>query len=867
MKMSWVGLPALVVVLGLAGCSSPVPDVEVVKVEQEPRLGEKADVDVGAWLHLDRKALAKLCDEWTETVAAQRKAIRETPSSVDLLPQPLPTFPLAGFDRATFSEAAGFSLPPYAAPGKPDSALALHYARMGDRQAAGKLLGSVDAAGLDRIARLGYEKEYPIEWTRLVGLVLTSAHLKLATGDVDGATNLVHVHKRLREVLDPKAAAGPLGSALLPWGRRALHEAGEAYRGPKRKKKDLADDIDKALAAWGDVPASVPALVPGASRAGVSAVLGSDVRGNSVVCDTPEAIARAFDVLTMPLPAEGVQAIVAFFDADKLTELQFAYRAKIDTLYPTPADVAYLLLERKATRSDLVKQPLQQESFTLAGLRYEVTRTDRSPSVGCLVRVVADKGTISPYKGQSMTRFGPVDLNLGYESNRVRVALRRGGPSVAVEDAGTLKRLAESLHLPAPSRAVVSREKDRDLIETFQLAWTADDNAAALQRLLPPLWAAFGPAAMADADDALSFSWRRGDNEVQLRLPYGEQAPTLTARDLRPTEKQADRLADAGAAEAKERQARVAEGKAEERLPRSPGIANELSLAGLRLGQDRAAAVAALPKGKDYKPGKGDDWAGVAILSTPTPTATAWLRQIRLRFADDKLSEIRLFYQPGPTAPKKGQTMLDQLTDATAGAPEVIAPRWAGLWADLPAPGKTASYQWADDRTIRTYSEDAGGMEIVLRDRSDKESDPWQWLSTGVDTMRLGATGDAVRDGSRNLVLTKSDGASVYRGPKDSPYEMVLVYYGTDGKAACVVAVHREIPPSEPKEVTSALNRVWGKDIGTLGFLRRQLPASGSQLGAYYWNDDRVRIRTWAEASDKGPRLRTEWRYWPIGTK
>ena len=867
MKMSWVGLPALVVVLGLAGCTSPVPEVEVPRIEPEPRLGEKADVDVGAWLPLDRKALAKLGDEWAETIAAQRKAIRETPSSVDLLPLPLPLFPVPGFDRATFSEAAGFSLPPYAALGKPDKALSLHYARMGDRQTAGKLLGSVDAAGLDRIVGLGYKKEYPIEWTRLVGLVLTSAHLKLATGDVDGATNLVHVHKQLREILDPKAAAGPLGAALLPWGRRALHEASEAYRGPKRKKMDLADDIDKALAAWGDVPAPMPALVPGASRAAVSAVLGSDVRGNSIVCTTPEAIARALDALTMPLPAEGVQAIVAFFDADKLTELQFAYRAKIDTLYPTPADVAYLLLERKATRSGLVKQPLQQESFTLAGLRYEVTRTDRSPSVGCLIRIVADKGTISPYKGRSMTRFGPVDLSLGYETNRVRIALRRGGPSVAVEDAGTLKRLAETLHLPAPARAVLTREKEGDLVEEFQLAWTADDNAAALHRLLPPLWAAFGPAALADADDGIACIWRNGDNEIHLRLPYGEQAPTLTARDARPSEKHADRLAEARSAEAKQRQARVAEGKAEERLPRSPGIANELSLAGLRLGQDRAAALAALPKGKDYKSGTGDDWAGVALLSTPTPTATAWLRQIRLRFADDKLSEMRLFYQPGPTAPTKGQTMLAQLADATAGAPEVVAPRWAGLWADTPAPGRTASYQWSDDRTIRTYSEDAGGMEIVLRDRSDKEPGPWRWLSTGIDTMRLGETSTAIRDGSRNLVLAKSDGASVYRGPKDSPYEMVLVYYDADSKATRIVAVHREIPPSDPKDVTSALNRVWGKDIGTFGFLRRQLPPAGSQLGAYYWNDDRVRIRTWAEASDKGPRLRTEWRYWPIGAK
>ena len=523
------GLPALLIVLGLAGCSSPVPDVgPTAKEEPEPRLGAKADVDVGAWLTMPRKDLAKLGDEWAETVATQRNTIRSTPISVDLLPKFLPPLHVPGLDLATFSQAAGFSLPPYAKPGQPDESLALHYARMGDREAAGKL---VDPAGGAMLAK--YDKNYPVEWTRLVGLVLISSHLKLSTGDVDGATNLVYIHRQLLEALDPKAAAGPLGAALLPWGRRALLAASETYRGPKKHEKALADDIDKALAAWGKVPAPAPALVPGASRAQVVAVLGHETLGNAVVCNTPDAIARALDAMTIPLPAEGVQAIVVFLDADKLTEIQIAYRPKIDTLYPTPASVAYHLLERRATRSDPKAQPLQQETFVLGGLRYEVTRTDRSSSIGGLVRIVADKNTIAPYQGQSLARFGPVDLGRGYESNRVRIALRRGGPSVAIEDAATLKKLSASHDLPPAERAVLTREKDRDLVAAFQLTWTADDNAAALQRLLPPLWTAFGPGAMADGDGTasyLAFTWRKGDGELQLRLPYNDHPPTLVAQ-------------------------------------------------------------------------------------------------------------------------------------------------------------------------------------------------------------------------------------------------------------------------------------------------------------------------------------------------
>ncbi len=866
------GLPALVIVLGLAGCSTPVPDVgPETKEEPELRLGEKAEVDVGDWLKLSRKDLAKLGDEWAETVATQREVIRSTPTSVELLPRFLPPFRVPGLDRATFSEGIGFSLPPYAELGKPDSALAVHFARMGDDDAATKLVDPADQATRDRLATLKYARSYPIEWTRLVGLVLISSHLKLATGDVDGATNLVRVHEQLRKDLDAKATAGPLGSALLPWGRRALLAAVEAYRGPKLKKNDVADDIDKALAAWGDVPAPAPGLSPGDTRSKALAVLGGTAQGKAIVCSTPDAIARAIDALTLPLPSEGVQSVVGFLDeADKLTEIQTAYRPKIDTLYRTPADLAYHLLERRAIPGEAKVQGLQRQEFSLGDLRFDVARSDRSPSVGGLVRVTAGKGPIPPYVGQSLTRFGPIDLGRGYESNRVRVALRQGGPSITIKDSDTLKRFSPSL--PLPSLAVLTREVDRDLVKAFQLSWTSDDNAAALQRLLPFLWSAFGPGTMADVDEStgacLAFTWHDETNEVQLRLPYDDRSPTLIARDRRPPEKQAARLAEAQATDAQERAARITAGKAEERLPRNAGIANEMSLMGLRLGQSRTAALAALPKGKSYSQGKGDNWASVALLAAPNETATSWLRQIQLRFGEkDELVEMRLRYQAGPKASKKGQTMLTLLSDANAGAPETITPLWAGLWADLPEPGKTTSHRWSDDRTIRLYSEDAGGMEVILRDRSDEAPGPWQWVGSGVGGMRLGESADSIENKGRNPVVGTSDGASVYRGAKDGPYEMVLVWYATGGKAGAtrILAVHRDIPAPEPKDIAAALNRAWGKDVATLGFVRRQLPASGSQLGAYFWNDDRTRVKTWAEATDKGPRLMTEWRYWPIG--
>ena len=81
-----------------------------------------------------------------------------------------------------------------------------------------------------------------------------------------------------------------------------------------------------------------------------------------------------------------------------------------------------------------------------------------------------------------------------------------------------------------------------------------------------------------------------------------------------------------------------------------------------------------------------------------------------LRFdKNDRVSEIRLRYQLGPAVAKKGESLLDGLNDAKAGAPESVPARWAGLWSDLPRAGKTTSYRWRDDATVRIYSEDAEG--------------------------------------------------------------------------------------------------------------------------------------------------------------
>ncbi|MFO0842389.1 MAG: hypothetical protein U0797_08345 [Gemmataceae bacterium] len=124
---------ALLAVLALAGCKrggAPQP---------EARLNTMSESVVAGWLKLPRAEQAKLADEWADTIQKQTNAIRSNPRSVELLPRVLPSLSAPVFQQAKFSASAGFSLPPYAVPGKPDAGVALHLARFGDHEAAVRL--------------------------------------------------------------------------------------------------------------------------------------------------------------------------------------------------------------------------------------------------------------------------------------------------------------------------------------------------------------------------------------------------------------------------------------------------------------------------------------------------------------------------------------------------------------------------------------------------------------------------------------------------------------------------------------------------------------------------------------------------------
>src|SRR5262249_11354972 len=154
------------------------------------------------------------------------------------------------------------------------------------------------------------------------------AQWRLAAGEVEGGTDILAIHKQLRQVLDPKAARGPLGGELLGRGRTTLALAAGAWK--KSGKDDLASSAEKFLDKWGDVPPPAVAAGPGRGRAEVARVFGSKGKGKVV----PALSARALDLLALPVPDDGCESVIATFDRDdRLAEVLVTYGPGADEDY------------------------------------------------------------------------------------------------------------------------------------------------------------------------------------------------------------------------------------------------------------------------------------------------------------------------------------------------------------------------------------------------------------------------------------------------------------------------------------------------------------------------------------------------------
>lgn len=882
MRMRWFTGWLLVMLLALSGCRSRMATTEEQTVPEDTttHLADKTDISLADWLKLPREELAKLVEEWTVTVGKHRETARNDLESVQLLPQLHPPIVTAGFAEAKFSLAAGFSLPPYLKEGQKDSAVTLHLARFGDREAARKLADPADKELLAKIDACRGERDYPIEWTQLVALVLQNAELKLANGDPDGASELVLLHRELRSLLDPKTASGALGAALLPRGREALTLAAAAWREPRWNKTALSADIDAALADWGAAPDPVPGLPVGAERSAVVSLMGSDVEGGSVLAQTPLAVQRALDLLALPLPSEGASGVAAFLDNKQtLTEVVVLYRPKLNELFPEPRQLALSLVEHGYHSDEPADSPGQRKQIWTGGeLSYEVALLTRGSIGGAVVRV-GKVGAVVP--GNAFTcnprDLGAVHLDRSFEQNRLGLDPDQAGTTLEIKDSAKLAGITQPATKVALAAAVLTRERKEDLLARLLLRWPADQNANALSHLVLPLWAAYGPARLESAEEsgggAFTLTWQNDTTRLILHLPFEDKdkVPELLAEDSRGSDALKARVEAAAAFDRNEREQRFAAGKPRQRLARFVQLPSH-GIDDLRLGLTREQVQAMLPGTNSLRVQPlSNDGLNILFINDPPATATYWPRQLFVRYGpDSRVAEIRVRYQEGPHAPgPKTPGLLDKLRGKPNGVPETLPAPWAGLWTDLPARKPPVFYRWLDDVTCVTYQHDSGGNEVVLRDCPlDKpqgiELPPLRFCSRGIEGCVLGdAQAELRKRWQIRSPLLASNGAEVLAMPANSPYDVLLVWYDND-KVSRLIARHREPKTLKATDIVPALQQAWGADLDRLGYLRHQEGPWGQIVGAYSYHDDLTRVRLFAQETQEGIRLFTAWQEWPI---
>jgi hypothetical protein len=866
-----IGLPFLFVILaGCGGTPEPPPELPPPSIENG-----RLDPSLADLLSRPRAELAQLAEDVRGGLPIMEQGHHEAHKQDAVLFDFRPPLVVPVWRESRYLPRLGISLPPYVS--LPESGplhdhdLALHVAQYGDIEAAHLLADPDNKEIRARIDACRLGRNYPLEWTRLVALRLYANQLRLAAGDIEGGAELVALHRELRQLLDAKAARGPLGVALLTPGQTALQRAAAAWR--ESKQPDLVRQAEGILAGWGEPPSSSTegrqaggkTTVPlGLSRRDVARLFRTSGQGR---CLSPENKLRAFDLFNLPFSAADAEAVFAFFDGvDRLSEVVVVCPGRVGERYRDVADLVQPLLERGAAAGDPVQEPTVRRCvYRLDGLSYEEALVSRHNLAGALVHISRGKPT-----GSSVTlprSAGLLSLDRSFELNRVRLAPEMSGDTLEITRPQALTDVVNPLPLLEPGKIVLTREPGRQAAASFELQYPLPAKSPPLSGLLGPLWSAWGTAPWHGVDDEhgghLAFAWEDSRTRCTLTLPHDVGEPVVFAvRDLAGQEK--DRDEKVLALDRAERQGRFAAGKLWTRLPRS------LDILAVQLGMTREQALENLPGGKGVVTRNIPDGLTLVFGGQPDRKAALTPRQLFLRFSDNRVAELRVRYQDLGTA-KTGTRAVSSLIAGfkkAGGAPtEAARPPWATLWPELgPSAGKSVLLTWQDDATLLSCQHDALGAEVILRDCPADHPEgaalpPFAYLARGVENCHLGDDREALlRKWDVKSPTVLPDGAVVLSGV--GAYDVLLVWFA-GGKVARVVARHAQPKslPEGPQQLAGVLNQAWAASAAELGWPRRQEQHASDALQGLGWHDDQTRVRMfWQETRDGTPKLYTEWR-------
>ena len=854
-----LGLAPLLITLLLAGCGSEGDRGESTKeTPSEP----PDKVVLADLLGKPRAELAALSEEWATRAQMTEKSFRQGQLPFSFLPEM--RFPLIVpvLREARFASDLGISLPPYFKEGGKDPELALHLARYGDVEAA-RLLTQADDPDLRACLETNrYERNYPVEWSRLVGLLLHVAEIRLAGGEAEAVPLLIGLHQQLKTILDAQAARGPLGADLLSRGRKTLQKAVAGWRSSHQETQ--AQEGEAALAEWGEVSPPTLSLNPGTPRARVAHLLDSQGEGR-VIVGMP--INRALDLLDIPLPPQGVQGILACLDpTDRLAEILVVYRNNIAHVFPDPRHLALLLENRGLTGEETGTPGLARRRFLGKGLTWDISVVAGSEAVGALVRIAPSQQTL---KASPLARdFGVVHLDRTFEQNRLRLAPDQLAATVQTEAPAVLSQVRQPIREVPLVQAAVQREETSEVTGHVLLRYQGSAALESWHRSALGLWAIGGPATISSGEDDngshLDLTWEDGRTRSTLRLPIASGlAMELDVADQRGSMDLAARAEAARSFDRQERMARLTAGKPLTRIPRS------LEGESVELGQNLSQVqIPTAPRGLKVFKQDLRDGLNIVVSGEAPKTRPYLARQMFIRCdRKGRIVELRTRYGEGGSPAGWGQALVTSLKKRCGAAVEEAGP-WARLWADLPA-GKPlpARYRWRDDISLLTCQRDAWGAEVILRDAGDAEGTgtplpPLEYLNRGPGEVSLGdLRGEVIKltaAGSQPL----PDGAVVVTPRTAQPYDALLVWFKGD-RVDRIVARHSQEPPANAvsAQMVGWLRQAWGRDIRILGWPCRMQMGDDQVLQGLGWFDDLTRVRLfWQDSQNGPPRLYTEWR-------
>jgi len=852
--LAFLALGSLLIVL-CCGCGSggqPESEAAAPTAPARPGLVEL--------LEAPRADLNARAENLLAEIKTRNEARRQNKLAFKLLPRTYQPLVFPGIHDAKFHADLGYSLPVYVDPREtvPQPDLALLYAQYGDFEAAQKLARDSAPADLEKFK---LDRNYPLEWTRYVTLLLHSLAQKIALGEADAFAEFVDTRKQMEAALDEKARHSPLGETLLALERRVIQQAAEVWR--KQGDTTLANQSAGLIGSWAEREPTLPFDQP---REFWVRALKSELHGQ-VISGTPAL--RALDFLQLPFPAQALEAALLFFDAEgKLDEVILGYNPRIQDAYPRAPELAGSLSDY------LPSDPEASPNRCLQRMNGWTVETRLSPvdaTVGAWVRFSRQR----PSQPLTLARqLGPVHLDRSYDANRLHLAPTQLGNPLVLKDDAALDRVANPSPAGKLQEVVLEQTPNQNLVERARFRYRP---GTPWHQVALPLFAQYGPGqwqnepASGNEGPRLRIAWNDDRTELALKVPHeGRQAIELEFADRSKSEDLPARAAAVKAHEARERKERIDRGEAVTRLPRK--------LDYLPLGAPREEVLRYLPKGQTVFKREFDNGMLVVVNSPPPRDGAPYMvREIVVRFDPEQrldLAQVRYDTASKPRNAKEAdwpKALLEpwrQAGGAVAALPSPLAARSR----DLPAQTSSGTfYRWEDDLTEATLLSDRNGVLVTLADRpaDGKEPPPLVYLPSGpaeaLPGLTLGMSRQDFLAAAKMKPVETPEGALAI-GVAKGPYDAVLVWFDKQDRAEQITARFRQTDASRTgqKDLEKALTERWGAEIRQVGWPARRDYSPQGVLQSLTWFDDLTRYRLyWADTDNSPARLWAEWKGTP----